>query len=528
MNQKITKLLALAFIASAGFVQANNHYMGRGFSNNMANELVNVTKAYCDNGDAEDGWFGNFMVTGSYNGSFNNKKANGLGGMALHSKTSNEITYGMVTPVVAGGFGFDAYQFGMGSTMAGTDAKLSLSPKVYSAGADFMLYVGANKMETGFWFKAHGAVGVMAVNPTIVETGTIGTLGTYAAITGYTTMTEAFAAGKALSTNYQQMKYGKIDGKQTTGAKFGDIELALGYNFLADEDKVVGLGLRALIPTANKPKGEYIYEPIFGHGGNWGLGGEFFMKANLWSSDEDEKCLNFWLDGHVSHYFKAAQVRSFDTTLNGAGSRYMLVAEYGNETTGTRLASFNVFKDKVANLINYSTLPCNSTVSAEGAVAAMFDYNCGSWNVALGAEFWGSAKEKLAITGTLNADLVVLGRQKIGTASGDEIGGLCQPLANMASMEAMAAGTNGTGGAPSTTLLLAGAASSKLVTTDLDATSAANEARHAAKIFSNVGYKWMDSDYCPTLGVIGSAEFATSKGNAISQWGIALQGGICF
>ena len=201
----------------------------------------------------------------------------------------------------------------------------------------------------------------------------------------------------------KQLKYGKIDGKQTTGAKFGDFEVALGYNFLADEDKTVGLGLRASIPTANKPKGDYVFEPIFGRGGHWGLGGELFVRANLWTSDEGDKNLTFWMNGYAQHLFKASQVRSFDATANGEGSRYMLAARYNDATAASSGESEAQYQNELGALINYSTLPCDVKVSVEGSAAVMLDYNCCNWNVGIGGEFYGSAKEVISITGTLES-----------------------------------------------------------------------------------------------------------------------------
>lgn len=537
MNQKIKKLLAVAILAATGVIQANNHFMSHNFSNNMARELINVSKAYCDNGD-DDGFFGGVYVSGAYQGSFNNTNANRLGSLVFGG-TTNEVSYGIQAgPITAAtaDYVLDGYQLGLGSAMTNSDSKVRLDPKTYQAGADFMLYVGASKMERGFYFSAHGAVGVASVDAKLTESGTIAGQADYlanqfgeAAVTPYHANLTAFFKGDTAKGNIVKLAYGKFDGKKTTGAKFGDIELALGYNFVANEDYVVGVGVRAAIPTANKPKGDWLLEPIFGRGGNWGLGGELFVKANLWASDEDNKCLNFWMKGYASHLFKAEQVRSFDATANGQGSRYMLVAKYGTDAAvATHGAASAAFQGEVGNLINYSTLPCNTTVAVEGAVAAMFDYCCDNWNVGLGFEFWGSSKEKVTITGTMTADKVFLGRQFVGRDAANVASGVCEPAATMVSqLGPLALQAQGDDNSTAT-LPFATLAASKITTADLNKDSAANSARHAAKVFGNLGYKWMESDYCPCLSLTGSAEFGTSKYNTVNQWSIGVQGGICF
>lgn len=542
MNQRIKQLLAVAFLVATAGVEAKslNHYMGRGFGNSMSRELINITKAWCN--EEGDGWFGNFSVTGAYQKSFRNDRSNGLGSLFSFggSETNVMSVHGAAAATAVGTtYNIDGYQLGLGERLAGT-LKMQLDPKTYQAGADFQLFVGANKYEAGFYFKAKGAVGVASVDANLSETGTIGAVA--AANTGYiantfqhdvaaivdtavySTMTEAFNPSKAVSTQYKQMTEGLIGGKQTTGAKFGDVVVALGYNCVANDDYTVGFGVRASLPTANKPTGKYVMEPIFGRGGHWGLGGEAFVRANLYSSEDGEKSLNFWLNGYAQHLFKAEQKRSFDLTANGDGSRYMLVAKYGTQTAATSIASVTAYNNEVQNLVNHSTLACNTTVDVEGAVAAMFDYNCGNWNMGLGAEFWGASKEKVAITGTLPTDLVVVGRQILGTIAGGTARGFCQPGAKMTSQEVAIGAAN----TETATIKLAGAATSKIKQADLNADSAANDARHAAKVFGNVGYKWTDSEYCPQVSVTGEAEFGTSKRNTVSQWGVAVQGGICF
>jgi len=530
MNQRIKQLLAVAFLATSAGLDAKslNYFAGKGFGNSMSRELTNVSQAWKN--EANDGWFGKFSVTGQYNQSFNNNKSNGLGAlMSFGGSTTNVMTVGGGT-TAGTSFNIDGYQLGLGNLADGSTAKMQLAPKLYQAGADFQLFVGSSQYEPGFYFKAKTAVGVASVDPKLTESGTLSASTGYAANTfaaaaaadttnNYKTMTAAFAGGKTIGTNYKSLANGLINGKQTTGAKVGDVELALGYNFVANDDYTVGLGVRGSLPTGNKPTGKYALEPVFGRGGHWGLGGEAFVRANLYSSEDGEKSVNFWMNGYAQHLFKADQTRSFDTITNAPGSRYMLVGRYkDNDTTVTSAQSVLEFKNEVANLINYSTLACDTTVDVEGAVAVMFEYNCCNWNMGLGGEFWGASKEKLTITGSLPTDLVILGRQVVNDGADR---GYSQPNATMNSQGADA-------NAETTTIRLASRSASKIKQSDLDTAGAANAARYSGKVFGNVGYAWTDSEYCPQVSLTGEAEFGASKTNTVSQWGVAVQGGICF
>jgi len=119
------------------------------------------------------------------------------------------------------------------------------------------------------------------------------------------------------------MKFGKIDGsRKKTGV--ADIELKLGYDWVNTECCHFDSYLGILIPTGNKPDGEYVFEPIVGHGKHfgvmWGSDGGF----QLW--EECERTLYFEYQVNTRYLFKKTQRRSFDLK-NRAWSRYLLMYE---------------------------------------------------------------------------------------------------------------------------------------------------------------------------------------------------------
>ncbi|NBV41140.1 hypothetical protein EBR77_04830, partial [bacterium] len=62
----------------------------------------------------------------------------------------------------------------------------------------------------------------------------------------------------------------------------------------------------------------------------------------------------------------------------------------------------------------------------------------------------------------------------------------------------------------------------------LDVTAAQLAAGWNSKVFANANYVFCDSDYKPTIGVFGDADFSTSHNNAVSKWGVGVFGGISF
>ena len=510
--------------AAVAKATSQNTFVGRAFSTDMARELMAEQAAWTMNADS-DSWYGTMQVIGQYNRNFKSSSATGIGAMPFWSGT-NVMTVGNNAhgSVAAGApYQLDSYQFGLGAQA--TPGLVLLNPVLYSAGADFLFYVGAHQTEAGFFGKVNFAVGVASVNPQLDEpTANTGVayaasymnVATVSAATSviYPTMTAAFKGGAVpgATSAFQGLNFGQIDGKQTSSAKFGDIDVAVGYNFLANDRSHLGVAVRFTGPTGNKPAGVYVLEPVWGNGGHWGLGGEVFGHATLWQG-HDDRCLELWGDIQVQHLFKAAQVRSFDLTNNGAGSKYLLVADFG--TAGTTYTG-----GAVQQLVNLSTLPTNSTVGAVVDMALMLQYNCNNWQFDLGYNFAGKTVEKLAITGTLaSLQYVVLGHQDLTTAASTASNKVDANF-NMskAANFAHAGGTTALGNA---TTNITG-------NTALNVSGAAQAAGWSSKVFGQVAYRWNDSDYVPTLAVQGSGEFSTSGNNALNQWSVGVRGGFSF
>ena len=522
-----------AAAAATGVAKATsqNTFVGRAFSTDMARELMAEQAAWTMNADS-DSWYGTMQVIGQYNRNFKSSSATGIGAMPFWSGT-NVMTVGNNAhgSVAAGApYQLDSYQFGLGAQA--TPGLVLLNPVLYSAGADFLFYVGAHQTEAGFFGKVNFAVGVASVNPQLDEpTANTGVayaasymnVATVSAATSviYPTMTAAFKGGAVpgATSAFQGLNFGQIDGKQTSSAKFGDIDVAVGYNFLANDRSHLGVAVRFTGPTGNKPAGVYVLEPVWGNGGHWGLGGEVFGHATLWQG-HDDRCLELWGDIQVQHLFKAAQVRSFDLTNNGAGSKYLLVGDFG--------ANGNAFANVVQQAINVTSLAVNSTVGAVVDMALMLQYNCNNWQFDLGYNFAGKSLEKLALVGTLAAGRYgVLGHQAT-TATATLPAGTAlnaiDPLATISTLMPTASQTLAVGGGTNA----ANSTNNIKDQTALNVSAAAQAAGWSSKVFGQVAYRWNDSDYVPTLAVQGSGEFSTSGNNALNQWSVGVRGGFSF
>ncbi len=118
------------------------------------------------------------------------------------------------------------------------------------------------------------------------------------------------------------MKYGRIDGAQTKNG-VGDITLKIGYDSpkFNREDLFMSSYIGLVLPTSNKAKAVYMFEPLLGNGGHF---------AFMFGSRGEAKIRNYrdgslWISWGIEsqHLFENTQKRSFDLTRNGPWSRYL-------------------------------------------------------------------------------------------------------------------------------------------------------------------------------------------------------------
>ncbi len=512
---------AVSLSASADtLAQSQNFFQPRAFSANLAREMLMEGSKHRDS----DGWYGEFSATAAYQRSWGQnvnandggaELADSVNGLGVHPFWSG--TNVMTVGTNASSSNLDAYQFGLGNVTDYTDTTLTLNPLVYQAGADFMFIVGSSANEPCFFAKIKAPVGVYNINPNFVEANDATAVvypdygladNTTATYQPATTMTQAFAGnlpgGQASAQgDFIPMQYGLIDGDISTGAKFGDIEMTAGYRFISNDDNSFSVAVRAAAPTGGQAQGVYMMEPIFGRGGNWGLGGYLDGHVKVWEGNNDNS-IQLKMIANAMHLFNTDTVRSYDLPANGGGSKYLLVAGYSD----------TAYLGTVQNLINVSTLASTSSFGVEGDAALAFTYMGRGWSLDLGYEFWGRSAETLTITGAFASDAyAVLGRQTME----DE---LCQPTATISSSEAA--------GAAVASVVSALDSEYRISLADLNVEGAQQNTALTSKVFTKVTYEWTDSDYRPHLGVMGEFEISTSDNNALPQWGVSLVGGVSF
>ncbi len=456
MERMLKKVFCFAALLSTGAASAVAPYLsyrGQGYYSNkeLAGWAHHVNLADMDN------IYGSFAVMGGYSRSFREKKiAECLFGEALQASSTNSTTKnsGCQTVKVSGSnvTGRDGTKELLADYLYLPDtftSELVFKPRISNGWVNFDFYLGLDEWAQGLYFRIHAPLvhtrwnlNFTENNPLVgASTGHIqgyfngatttpglpvaSLLTTAADYFSGKTITDVNAANASDIVTFQALKFAKFDKdcKSRTETKLADLEVALGWNFLLDMDYHLGLNIRFSAPTGNKPKGEFLFEPIVGNGDHFGFGGGLTSHYTFWRSDDEDNSFGIYIDANLLHFFKTRQKRTFDLKNNGALSRYMLALKMDGTVEnnlgqeGTTIVPVSVFNNEMAPVANISTADVNVSVGVQGDVTAMFNLAWGGFNWDIGYNFWGRSCEKIKLkcdpfaenTWTLKGDSHVYG-----------------------------------------------------------------------------------------------------------------------
>ncbi len=323
------------------------------------------------------------------------------------------------------------------------------------------------------------------------------------------TMKEAF--------NQKEWKFGKIKTESMTKTRLADIEVKLGYEWLQHNPCHMESYFGIVIPTGNRPDGEFVFEPIVGNGKHAGILFGSAFGIQIWNDEVKDKHLRIEYNTHSQYLFKKEQTRSFDLK-NKPWSRYMEV--YANEDQARQAAA--LFADdplKGSNLatpgINVFTQKVNVTPGFSSNFNTALVYRSKGFDGEIGYNFFARRSEcvKLACAwkedpalkhqggeGTTNPIRDITGNKFLESATLVDLDGnflLPVPVANYQD--------------------------SLIKEKDLDLQSAATPCMLTHTVYGAFGYRWDDREYPVFLSYGGSYTFSRNNNNAVPRkwtlWG---------
>jgi hypothetical protein len=315
------------------------------------------------------------------------------------------------TQIVAGEAGSEAVSngsvdvlaqyFGIKTAESSFDQKfqstLQFAPKQNVAGAGLSYVQDFNVFGQALRFSAHSSLlrvhNNLHAKETITNSG--GSDNNPEVPTGYVgSLMDAFT-GKTIFGD-QHFNCGKIAPCGLTKWGLGDIEVTIGNQNSKCNDCQRGWWAGVIIPTGNKPKGEYLFEPIVGNNHHLGVIFGGYYHHFLWSNNADKE---IWVHFHSQsrHLFGNKQRRAVDLVDKQWG-RYLWLYPDKDAEAGAVQPGINHFTMQV-DVNPRSVLNINSAIT----------YACNGLALEGGMNTFARQSEKVSPKCAYNSTVAIAG-----------------------------------------------------------------------------------------------------------------------
>lgn len=403
-------------------------------------------------------------------------------------------------------FNIDASNFNIRTRVGNFKSTVTFKPHQSSVGAGFawkQLLTRKCDGTPGFWIEASLPVihirNSMGMCEVITSTGG-------GAVSGTGLDGAPYVASVTAAFKQPSWKFGRIDNCSSCMEKTGvaDLSILVGYNTVNREHCHFNSYVGVLVPTGNKAKGRYLFEPIVGNGQHAGIMFGSNLGFDVWHCDQH--CISVELSTNSRYLFANHQVRALDL-YDKQWSRYlMMYANFAGATAANTAESGIQQTDAVAG-INLMTKCVQVTPRFWFDMNSAIVYNNSEkpWMAEIGWNFFGRQAEKVCLPKwTVNPAVVGASNSNGDTSSG------ATTIARTIKYEFFNADL---------TYSAANYAATQIQKSDINPESAAAPAALSYIMYGTVGYNWGTKCYPTFAGLGGSYEF-TQNNAAIHRWNL--------
>jgi hypothetical protein len=323
--------------------------------------------------------------------------------------------------------------------------------------------------------------------------------------------------------------YGKIDNKVHKTTKLGFIQVQVGMNWVDEDCYYFDPYIGATLGVGNKPDARFVFEPIAGNGGHYGVLWGANGGIQIFENCNRDLLLNLETDLVMQYLFANTQKRSMDLKYK-PWSRY--IETYRDRAQGIQandLGQAPTTPEEMLQAIFLSN-PGINVLTQDVRVKPGFNYThnmaltlqhnrcCRGFDSEIGYNFYARQAECVSL------------RKPFGTEAAikDHVGnGLTNPVRNMTadqlSNEASFLNID-------SNLANANANYDRGIISqdDLDLASAAHPCVISHTVYSAIGYRWDDTCFPMKISVGGSYEFAGRMNTSLDRWLVWGKFGIGF
>lgn len=374
-----------------------------------------------------------------------------------------------------------------GTSTDGMLGNLNLSPEHRELGVTLAWTQCLDAVVEGLWFNARTAV--VDVETNVKATVSAETKST-AALGLNTKGLLDFFSGSASNATQSALAKQKVSTKAISETGLADVRVALGYNFMKEDDTTVSGCFHVVVPTGNTAKGVNMFEPIIGKGGaHWAIGAGLNADFNVWKSEDKKHSVNFCADAAYNYYFDAKQTRTLGLAT-ASDSKAFPAGHYA-------VASIKATPSVVAPFANVGTVDMNITPGSHFELNAGFNGMHSNFCWDLGYNLFYKEEEAAKLK-TAWADSTV------GIADGDYVATF---------------GTND---------LSVSAASTTANTYNVDINAARTPSQLTHTVNGSLGWVFKDLKTPIRVGIGGFGEFSGETNDALETWSLFGKVGINF
>ena len=327
------------------------------------------------------------------------------------------------------------------------------------------------------------------------------------------------AANMTEALNQGQWQFGKISNFAMKKTGVGDIEWKLGYEWIQQEPFHLESYLGILVPTGNKFDGEYLFQPIVGHGRHWGIMVGNAIGVQVWQDEMNDRSLRVEYASNTRYLFRNTQCRSIDLFCK-PWSRYIEVYQSQDQAmVAESLPDSTQGQNFATPGINVLTIPVKVRpgFAYNMTTAAVFDSK--NWKLEGGYNLYARQSECLKLACPWQEGPAI--KHHLGDGSTNPVRDI---TGNYRLENITVNGTPGQGNR----LDLGDYKLNLIKESDLDLNSAASPCIISHTIYAALGYTMKDRDK-PIFGNIGgSYEFSNSNNAVVERWTIWGKIGLSF
>lgn len=512
MNKFLKGLLVTALAASASNVQAYTNktfLMPRSVGVDLPAQAV--TFGHLIHHKGEDKFGGNFQITGFYQGTTKSEDAAKY--FLFKDKSTVTIQKTAANPAFARS---DASDLDLGYIIHNRTANanpykstLNFAPEQTAYGVRLDYHQDLGKILKGLYLYADLPIAQvendLKINVVSADSVTAGELAG-AAVPVKDALVNYFNGTfkTATAANIQQsLTNAKIAGKQSASG-VADIDLGIGYKFLHKESYHAALALALTIPTGNTASGVYAFEPIYGNGHHFGLGGDLCAHARVWGDIDHSIKLNLKLK--YRYLFENAEKR----TLGIKGYNF---GQYTNLVKAENIADNAPLALGAIPAANVTTLNVDVTPGSQFDGILGLAYSNGGFALDFGYNMFFKEAESSKLKDAFTDNVYAVAARNLAIAANAHAGLLIAAFTigiNDITDGGVAAGT-----------------SALLNKNTLDLSSAETPSQLSHSVYGGLGYIFKEWDTPVMLGTGAKYEWA-SKNSAFNQWAAYAKVGIGF